>query len=353
MIDWLTMVVPCKHPTPIDGGKVLCIDADGELSWESKKKRRVEGSFGGSIGVATAAHEGPDPCTHLWIDGNPAKWFQGHNLWGTDDLHGLAVATIEALVEQLGLTPTDEDRAAWSEGRIRLTRVDCTESFHLRSRAEVLAWLRSAEQTAHLANRGRGQLMKGSTLYFGKNSRRWSLKLYSKGQEIRATGHGQDAVLALPHAVEWADKTLRAELTLRGMELQRLNLAYVGQWSDKDSPGDGVTLELLRSRLEGMTMTTTANLPADVLDSMRPALRMAYQSWESGSDLRAILPHRTFYKFRKELLVHGIDIATLVPKEVSNVVPLFKTLEAVPAAIPDWAVGTNLYYEPRRLRVVG
>ena len=237
MIDWLTMVVPCKHPTPIDGGKVLCVDADGELSWESKKKRRVEGSFGGSIGVATAAHEGPDPCTHLWIDGNPAKWFQGHNLWGTDDLHGLAVATIEALVEQLGLTPTDEDRAAWAEGRIRLTRVDCTESFHLRSRAEVLAWLRSAEQTAHLSHRGRGQLVKGSTLYFGKNSRRWSLKLYSKGQEIRAKGHGQDAVLALPHAVEWADKTLRAELTLRGMELQRLNLAYVGQWSDKDSPG--------------------------------------------------------------------------------------------------------------------
>ncbi|OOW99494.1 hypothetical protein Xgly_21025, partial [Xanthomonas citri pv. glycines] len=343
MIDWLTMVVPCKHQTPIDGGKVLCVDANGELSWESKKKRRVEGSFGGSIGVATAAHEGPDPCTHLWIDGNPAKWFQGHNLWGTDDLHGLAVATIEALVEQLGLTPTDEDRAAWAEGRIRLTRVDCTESFHLRSRAEVLAWLRSAEQTAHLANRGRGQLMKGSTLYFGKNSRRWSLKLYSKGQEIRAKGHGQDAVLALPHAVEWADKTLRAELTLRGMELQRLNLAYVGQWSDKDSPGEGVTLELLRSRLEGMTMTTTANLPADVLDSMRPALRMAYQSWESGSDLRAILPKPTFYKFRKELLVHGIDIATVVPKEVSNVVPLFKTLEAVPAAIPDWAVGTNLY----------
>ncbi|WP_042761389.1 phage/plasmid replication protein, II/X family, partial [Xanthomonas citri] len=187
----------------------------------------------------------------------------------------------------------------------------------------------------------------------GKNSRRWSLKLYSKGQEIRAKGHGQDAVLALPHAVEWADKTLRAELTLRGMELQRLNLAYVGQWSDKDSPGEGVTLELLRSRLEGMTMTTTANLPADVLDSMRPALRMAYQSWESGSDLRAILPKPTFYKFRKELLVHGIDIATVVPKEVSNVVPLFKTLEAVPAAIPDWAVGTNLYYEPRRLRVVG
>lgn len=357
MIDWLTMVVPCKHQVPIDGGKVLCVDANGELSWESKKKRRVEGSFGGSIGVASADHEGPDPCTHLWIDGNPAKWFQGHNLWGTDDLHGLAVATIEALVEQLGLTPTDEDRAAWAAGRIRLTRVDCTESFHLGSLGEVLAWLRAAEQTAHLSHRGRGQLTKGSTLYFGKHSRRWSLKLYAKGQEIRAKGHEQDAVLSLPSAVEWANRTLRVELVLRGMELKRLGRDLVSAWMPQEGTdwvtGDGVTLELLRTRLQGMTMTTTAKLSADVLDSMRPALRTVYLSWEAGADLRAILPRNTFYRHRKALLPHGIDIATVLPRDVSNVVPLFKTLEAVPAPVPDWAIGTPLYFEPPRLRVVG
>lgn len=96
-------------------------------------------------------------------------------------------------------------------------------------------------------------------------------------------------------------------------------------------------------------MTTTAHLSAEILDALRPSLRMAYQSWEAGADLRAILPHRTFYKYRSELLPHGIDIATLVPKEVSNVVPLFRVLEAVPVGVPDWAQGTALYFEPRRI----
>ncbi|KLB40221.1 hypothetical protein XEUV206_13880, partial [Xanthomonas euvesicatoria] len=65
-----------------------------------------------------------------------------------------------------------------------------------------------------------------------------------------------------------------------------------------------------------------------------------------------ILPHRTFYKYRSELLSHGVDIATLVPREVSNVVPLFRTLEAVPAPVPDWAVGTLLYFEPPSVRLL-
>lgn len=344
------MVIPCRHKTPINGGYVLSIDQEGQLSWECKKRASVEGSFSSTVQVRTAEHESGEQCTHLEISGNPVKWFQGHNLWGTDDLHGLVMETIYALISHLPLNPTQSDREAWDAGNIKLTRIDCTVSFHLPSQAHVLAWLRAAEQTAHLSHRGRGQLLKGSTLYFGKNSRRWSLKLYSKGQEIKAKGHGQDSILGLPEAMKWAEKTLRAELTLRGMELLRLNMAKVRDWASLEESAESVTLELLRSRLEGMTMTVKAALPADVMDSLRPALRMAYQSWKSGEDLRLILPKPTFYKYRKELLQHGIDIATLVPKEVSNVVPLFKTLEAVPVGVPDWAMGTPLFFEPRKLR---
>lgn len=96
-------------------------------------------------------------------------------------------------------------------------------------------------------------------------------------------------------------------------------------------------------------MTTTSRLSAEVLDSLKPSVRMAYQSWEAGCDLREVLPARTFYRHRATLLPHGVDIATLVPREVSNVVPLFKVLEAVPVSIPDWAEGTPLYFEPRRI----
>lgn len=346
MIDWLSMIVPCTHAEPISGGHVLSIKPGGEVDWQCVKRTTVEGSFSTGLQVRTANHT-QHPCSHLEISGNPVKFFQGHNLWGTDDLVALSVATAEAVASLLGLTPSALDVEQWHAGAIQLTRVDVTQSFHLESKAQVLAWLRAAEQTAHLSHRGRGQLVKGSTLYFGKSSRRWSLKLYSKGQEIKAKGHGQDAILSLPAAVAWADKTLRAELTLRSMELKRQSLNYAANWVD-DVPS-AVTATLLRDRFGGMTMTTTAHLSADVLESLRPALRMAYQSWEAGSDLRAILPKPTFYKYRSELLPHGVDIATLVPREVSNVVPLFKALEAVPVDVPDWAEGTPLYFEPRRI----
>lgn len=352
MIDWLTFLAPCAHAHAIDGGQVLSIAPGGELEWMSRKRASVRGSFDANLTIRSATHTA-DPLTHVEISGNPVKFFQGHNLWGCDDVHALVVHTLEHLAGRadLGLTPTANDHAAWLAGDIRLTRVDQTQSFHLANLADVLAWLRAAEQTAHLSHRGRGQLVKGSTLYFGQHSRRWSLKLYAKGQEIRDKGHRQEMILELPHALAWADRTLRAELVLRSMELRRLGLDKVTAWSQLDGVDSAVTARLLQDRLGAMTMNTVSALPASVLDGLKPSLRMAYQSWESGVDLRAILPTRTFYRYRAELLLHGIDIAALNPKEKSNVVPLVRVLEAVPAPVPDWAYGTPLYWEPRRLRV--
>lgn len=347
------MVVPCKHLEPIREGSFQRVDANGQVEWSVDQRLSVTGSFDSSVTLRTHHSDGVGHCDYVEISGNIVKFFQGHNLWGTDDIHSLAYSFLKWLAVEHGLkespliSPDKSDIDAWKKGDIRLTRVDVTQSFHLPSRAAVLAWLRAAEQTAHLSHRGRGQLVKGSTLYFGKNSRRWSLKMYSKGQEIMAKNHGQDAILSIPSAIEWADKTLRVELVLRSMELKRLNLDYLFNWID-DVPSS-VTEELLRDRFEGMTMTTTSHLSAEILDQLRPALRMAYQSWEAGADLRTILPHRTFYKYRSELLKHGIDIATLVPRDVSNVVPLFKTLEAIPVTVPDWAEDSPLYFEPRRI----
>lgn len=348
MIDWLSMVVPCHHLEAITGGRVVSVKPSGEVAWECRKRATVEGSFSTGLQIRTAEHESAGQCTHLEVSGNPVKFFQGHNVWGTDDLGGLVLETMAHLVQALGLTPTVEDRAAWLAGNVRLTRVDVTDSFHLAGIGEVLSWLRAADQTAHLSHRGRGQLVKGSTLYFGKNSRRWSLKLYSKGQEIRAKGHGQDAILSLPHAVAWADKTLRAELTIRAMELKRLGLDVVTAWL----PLDGVpfdALAMLREKLGAMTMTTNRTLSDDVLSTLTTSQRLAYTAWVAGDDLRAILPNGSFYRLRSKLLPHGVDIATVQPKEsASNVVPLFRVLEAVPAPVPDWATGTPLYFEPCR-----
>ncbi len=349
MIDWVSFVAPCHHAERVHGGLVASIRPDGTLEWQTYRRTSVRGSHDASVTVRTHGAA----CDHVEVSGNPVKWFQGHNLWGTDDLPALVLSMLDALVQRddLGLDPSESDRSIWQAGGIRLTRVDVTESFHLPSRSDVLAWLRAAEQTAHLSHRGRGQLVKGSTLYFGKNSRRWSLKLYSKGQELEAKHHRQDVVMELPHAMAWADRALRAELTLRSMELKRKGLDMVSAWRHLDAEAGCVPAKLLRPILGAMTMTTTTTLPASVLEGFRPTLRAAFAAWESGYDLRAMFPRPTFYKFRKELLPHGIDIATVQGREPSNVVPMMRVLEAVPAGVPDWAEGTPLYFEPRRLRV--
>lgn len=350
MIDWLTFLAPCAHAHAIDGGRVLSIAPGGEVEWMSRKRAMVRGSFDDRLTVRSATHT-PEQLTHLEVSGNPTKFFQGHNLWGTDDLHALVIHTLEDLCgrPEFGLAPTPSDRAAWFAGDVRLTRVDETQSFHLSGRADVLSWIRSAEQTAVLPFRGRGQLSGGSTLYFGQHSRRWSLKLYAKGEEVRAKGHEQVIVLDSPEALAWADRTLRAELCLRSMELRRLNLDLVSGWSARAGVDCVVPARLLLDRLGAMTMTTTANLSAAVLEGLKPSLRLAYQSWESGVDLRAVLSRATFYRYRAELLAHGVDIVAVNPSERSNVVPLVRVLEAVPAGVPDWAYGSPLYWEPRRV----
>lgn len=353
MIDWVSMVVPCEHLQPIRSGCFQRVDAAGNVEWRSDMRLSVKGSFDSTVTIRTAAWHGD--CTHIEVSGNIVKFFQGHNLWGTDDLHGLAFEFLRWLTLTHGqgdtplVSPSESDVLAWRAGAIALTRVDCTESFHLGSKAEVLAFLRSAEQTAHLSHRGRGQLVKGSTLYFGKNSRRSSLKLYSKGQEIQAKDHGQESVLLLPSAIEYANRSLRAEFTIRSMELKRLGLDQIANWIPVDGVPLPVTSQLLRGCLGSMTMTTTDSLSQDVLDALRPALRAAVAAWESGHDLRAMFTRATFYRYRAELLPLGIDIATLRPREVSNVVPLFKVLEAVPVGVPDWAQDSALYFEPRRI----
>lgn len=350
MIDWVSFVAPVEHAQRVHDGLVASIKPSGDVAWQTYKRKKVVGSHDSSITIRT--HDG----SKRWVEvsGNPVKWFQGHNLWGSDDLPGLVLDLLEALCarDDLGLQPSASDRALWLSGAIKLTRVDVTESFHLPSRGDVLAWLRAAEQTAHLSHRGRGQLVKGSTLYFGKNSRRWSLKLYSKGQELDAKGHRQLVVDQLPAVREWAERSLRAELTLRSMELKRRELDSLGAWRRFDVDSSEVPAQLLRPVLGSMTMTTTTTLPADVLESITPAQRTAYLSWLAGHDLRAVMSRPSFYRLRAKLLPHGIDIATVQQQDASNVVPMIRVLEAVPAGVPDWAVGTPLYFEPRKLRRV-
>ncbi len=353
MIDWISAVIPCAHVAPIRDGCFQRVDLSGEVEWSSDRRLSIKGSFESAVTVRSALWEGD--CTHIELSGNLAKFFQGHNLFGSDDAPGLVFEFMRWLSVNHGLklsplvSPTEMDIAAWKHGEYSFTRIDCTDSYCLDSRADVLAWLRAADGHARIRNGGRG-LLKGDTLYFDPGSRRRTLKLYAKGQEIEANAEHQPALADLPHARAWANNILRAELTLRSMELRRLGLRSASAWL----PVDGVPfdpLQLLRDRLGTMTMTTTRTLSDAVLATLTTGQRMAYLAWVAGNDLRAMLPNGSFYRLRGKLLPHGIDVSIAQPKDgpASNVVPLVRVLEAKPVSVPDWAMGTPLYFEPRRV----
>jgi II/X family phage/plasmid replication protein len=335
MIDWVTAIIPCHHNELIFGGFVTSVSIDGEIDWRVEKKKQIRGSHESNLNIKSI--DG----TQTILDGNLAKWLQGHNMFGTDDLIGLVQAVMHKLIPILNLTPSEYDLNAWTEGMYILKRVDCTAMWDLPRRSDVRAWLRAAEMQSK-SRHGR-PIMTGGTLYFGKNSKRWTVKFYSKGDEIEAKRH------KLPYEIEsrdnlinYADNKLRGELTLRSIQLKEKQLSVAKQWKIS------TPLEQLMTYIQGLNMSEQFNITPVDLEGLPARLIAVYKLWKEGEDLRALYPKASFYRYRSELLKQGIDIAIRQPSRPENVIPLIRVLrpEAI-AQVPDWAIGTNLYFDPK------
>lgn len=351
MIDWISARIPCNHSDEIAGGAMVSYKDANNFNaghdWAFAKPLPVVGSHDANMRIKTTGYDAEGNGRELHIDGNIVKFMQGHNLFGSHDIVGLVCAFMEQLcsMKDLKLKPTDLQRQLWRNGTFLLGRVDVTTMYQLKSLNDVLSWLATAEYSSTMNHRGRGQLTKGSTLYFGKHSRRWSLKFYAKGHELMAKGH--QLALTLPQReklLEYAQPALRSELTLRSMQLKDTELQLAANWPRH---AEGIT-QIFEHYMKGLNMSDVRKLPAEILDTLPSGCRLAYQSWVEGHDLKTMLSRPTFYRYRSQLLKQGIDIATVQPRENANVVKLYRVLEAVPMSIPDWARGTPLLYTPAK-----
>ena len=348
MIDWTTAVLPYTHDEPINGGSVLSISQHGEIEWETKKQLSVRGSYESNLLIRTNENcrHLDGSYSHIYVDGNFVKFHQGHNLFGTNDLMGLVSETYYKIVELLALTPTDLDYNFVNTGWYALKRVDCTMMVDLMTLENVEAFLYAAESLAHWKHRGQAINSKG-TLYFAKTSRRSSLKMYAKGKEILAKGHTLPLELITPELLAWVNPKLRLEFVLRSMGLKDKNLDYGFNWRDNKTP-----VEILYEALESLNMSEKHTISPENLMNLSPRLRLAYNSWIDGYDLKTILPQKTFYRYRNELKNFGIDIAVKQGNRTelaANIVEFRKILRPQPCEqIPSWAIGTPLYFEPRK-----
>lgn len=337
MIDWLTLRAAID--APVDAGHVASFTPTGEIEWLTPKRLNVEGSHSATVTVRRFPYD-----NSLEISGNPAKFFQGHNLFGSDDLPALSLAFCTAVCHRLGYRLTAPELEALHAGRITFTRVDVTQSWDVGNLPRALNVIRALSASGVFAHRGRGSMTQEGTVYWRQKSRFLASKAYSKGHELQA--HKLPFDLAeRDRLTEFAAGLVRFEFTLRSMWLKRKSLHVCQNWHTL-----GVAPEALHRELMADLSVTDAEIPGEELEKIPARLRLVYDAWKAGKDLRRTLSRATFYRYRRQLLEHGIDIAALQePKQASNVVPLKVVIHAHPVGVPSWAVGTPLYFQPPKL----
>lgn len=338
MIDWLSLrIVSGYEPR---AGHVASFTADGEIEWRIPKRAQVEGSHSASVSVR--------PCGwvkslggNLELSGNPVKFLQGHNLFGTDNLQALVSAFVRAVFVKLGYEPSDAELAAIDQGKCWITRIDVNRNADFGNAKRALAAVRALSECSHMSHRGRGSLVAEGTCYWGQRSRYFSLKAYAKGVELQK--HKLAATLPnRDQLIGYAEGIVRREATIWVRELRRRGLEWVCNWATLGTTPDSLFDELFGR----LTISEATMRDPDNLDAIPPKLRLAYQAWQDGHDLRAMFPARTFYRHRKALLALGVDIAVKRPRDSSNVVPLVVTFVGREVGVPDWARGTPLYFDP-------
>lgn len=340
MIDWVTAKITCTHnPDVLTSGRSIrtkIVDGVEHLEYEICNRLVVEGSHDAKITIRSHTDN------TIEISGNPAKFLQGHNIFGTNDLKHLVARLFDRLcmIDELGLKPTETEYNMVQDGHYRLTRVDVNEHFSFASAQLARSWLRAAGRSANMMFRGAG-LFKEGTLYFTPQSRRFVPKIYFKYDEINSKDKKHrlpEKLLQIPELVEYAEKSLRFEIKILSTQLNEWHLHLGCNWD-----ADTATMLINDQFISKLQLSENMPLDNDVRDSLPNSLKLVYSAWARGEDLRQMYSKAQFYKRRKQLLEYGIDISILQDKEEqSNVVPMIRYLEAVPMGIPDWAYQKGL-----------
>ena len=334
MIDWVTCRLPFTHTKEIHEDLTLRVKPSGEISLVRKDKVEITGSFDSSLYVSTDTDSfdvEKGVFRRVLFTGNPNKFLQGHNVVGSLCLFSLLNASYRRIREYLGLSVEPVDILAISGGHFSVSRLDLTASWAVgSSSADVMAWIRACERYSTLQNRGRGSFS-GDTLYFGKHSRRWALKIYSKSLELLK--HPPDSSISgVERLLTFADNLLRIEIVFRGLELETAGLKTAADiYSAK--------LENVYKRyLKRLNLGQNAMIKSVDLEQLKPRQAQIYSLWLEGHDIRQYMSRATWYRYHRFFLDnYGINIQCDVNRQIErdrNVIPLLRTLEAEPVTIP-------------------
>ena len=160
MIDWVTGKFWITHnPDVLRSGQSIrtkIIDGIETIEYDVANRLSIKGSHDANITIRSLTDNTVE------ISGNPAKFLQGHNVFGTNDLKYLVAKMIDKLcmVDELELKPTDIEYENIQSGIYHLSRVDVNEHFFFPSAQLARSWLRAAGNSANMKFRVQACLKK-------------------------------------------------------------------------------------------------------------------------------------------------------------------------------------------------
>lgn len=343
MIDWQRIKIDLLHD-PIPTGCVLSIDHNGAMEWESPKRVSVRGSHESNMLIRSQGGNGRGQATQLYIDGNPSKFIQGHNVFGIEDNCALAEEVVRRICHAYSNLPADFAIQKSRCGDFEMLGIHIARSFDAGSRARAHS-IQDALALKSRSRAGRCQSRAG-TNYWNLSARknRWLGKSYLKGEEIssRKKSHKLVEELRNQGLEEFANNLIRIEFEIYKQEFIERNIPLMyGHQFTQD------VIDKLYSEYWGrIEMSTQAAIASDELQLLPRTLKSTYLMWKEGVLLRSSMSKTSFYKHRHDLLQYGIDIAIPNDHQSSNVIPLIQIIEAKPVSVPDWAYEKGLIFVP-------
>lgn len=329
-------------------------DSDGMVQREFRKPQKLEHIWGSArSSVDYKVLDG-----NVRIDGNPTKFDPTSNIDG--GIHPGGKHPKQAAISFVSVAAQISKQPLVMPSDVVVNRIDLTKHLPVprvsddmrQDQADLLRWLGLAAShrgRAATASSGRENM---GTVYLKASSRRWSLKVYSKGNEVRDQVYDDSMVewfedeegnqVPSGKPILWGDLnepwlwgSVRIELTLRYKELVELPevLGY-----DPAKPGapksvldldEGSLDELWRIYWRRLRMPKTESMTADKLMKTLPRhLRGVYGRWMQGEDFSQTVTRMTLWRYRKALMDYGVNIDNPPQKERPS---------KAATAFPEWA----------------
>jgi replication protein CRI/X family protein len=322
-VDYLTIRQThqsCNLPV-INGGRVVRVDADGEVEYVIDTRQGLEGSFDSRVEIRCDGQT-------VEFSGNISRYGRQDNLFGFSFEE--SITRINSLLQSFGLPPFTAGKLfrfadkGWEWSGARVSRIDITCNYCTGSMVDSEALLRN--MAGQHIGRQKGSLsVNGATVEYGRGSKYVYGKLYCKFTELKKHKSKKSGQHVSDEVVEFCKSVgvVREEFTLKSRFLTQSGLAYLGAITEKGLR----EVYMNRSQLQRLEQVKYENF-----NDLPRRLRATYVSWKHGYPIE--VSRATFYKHRSALLAYGVDIS--IPNNVHTLPIKVKTITLSALSAPEW-----------------